>query len=212
MSTIGFYKSLNSMNERECIEKFLLYNSSLVISEAKPSATITLKKGINSIYEKWIKYGEDFLKSIDIKYINLRECENALIILVYDAKELAKYIFKEENKSFLKKLGYSDESNLDIYLEKLKRRYEEFNCPHELGVFLGYPLNDVKDFMDCSNKKCLACGYWRVYNDYNTAKEIFNTYDMIKEKTVKYILKGDSTQNVFCNLKSMINEIESIAV
>ncbi len=212
MNTIGFYKSLNSMSERECIEKFLLYNSSLVISKAKPSATITLKKGINSIYEKWIKYGEDFLKSIDIKYINLRECENALIILVYDAKELVKYIFKEENKFFLKKLGYSDESNLDIYLEKLKRRYEEFNCPHELGVFLGYPLNDVKDFMDCSNKKCLACGYWRVYNDYNTAKEIFNTYDMIKEKTVNYILKGDSTQNVFCNLKSMISEIESISV
>lgn len=212
MSTIGFYKSLDSMNERECIEKFLLYNSSLVISQVKPSATITLKKGINSIYEKWVKYGEDFLKSIDIEYINLRECENALIILIYDKKQLSNYIFKEENKYFLKKLGYSDEDDLDIYLRKLKKRYREFNCPHELGVFLGYPLNDVKDFMECSDKKCLACGYWRVYNDYQAAKEIFNTYDMIKEKTVKYILKGDSTRNVFCNLKSMINEFESISV
>ena len=88
MSTIGFYKSLNNMEERECIEKFLIFNASLVISEAKPSATITLKKGIDSIYEKSCKYGEKFLKSIDINYISLRECENALIILVYDKKTI----------------------------------------------------------------------------------------------------------------------------
>lgn len=212
MSTIGFYKSLNNMEERECIEKFLIFNASLVISEAKPSATITLKKGIDSIYEKWCKYGEKFLKSIDINYISLRECENALIILVYDKKQLSNYIFKQENKHFLNKIGYSDENDLDIYLEKLKRRYNEFNCPHELGVFLGYPLEDVKDFMNCSTKKCLACGYWRVYNDYSTAKEVFNIYDMIKEKTVKYILKGDSAHKVFCNLKNIISELDGVAV
>lgn len=212
MNTIDFYKSLNNMEERECIEKFLLFNTSLVISEVKPSATITLKKGIDSNYEKWIKYGEKFLESINIKYIELRECENALIILVYDEKQLSNYIFKEENKAFLKKLGYSYGNDIDAYIEKLKKRYEKFNCPHELGVFLGYPLNDVKDFMECSSKKCLACGYWRVYNDYNAAKEVFNTYDMIKEKTVSYILKGNSSYNVFCSLKSMINEFEYIAL
>ena len=212
MGTIGFYKSLNKMEERECIEKFLLYNASLVISQVKPSATITLKKGSDSIYEKWIKYGEDFLKAIDIEYINLRECENALIILIYDAQELSNYIFKKESKSFLTKLGYSDENDLNDYLKMLKRRYEEFNCPHELGIFLGYPIDDVKDFMNCSNKKCLACGYWRVYNDYNAAKEIFNTYDMIKEKTVSFILQGDSTKNVLCNLKNIITNAESIAL
>ena len=66
--------------------------------------------------------------------------------------------------------------------------------------------------MNCSTKKCLACGYWRVYNDYSTAKEVFNTYDMIKEKTVKYILKGDSAHKVFCNLKNIISELDGVAV
>lgn len=212
MNTIDFYKSLNNMEERECIEKFLLFNTSLVISEVKPSATITLKKGIDSNYEKWIKYGEKFFESINIKYIELRECANALIILVYDEKQLSNYIFKEENRTFLKKLGYSYGNDIDAYVEKLKKRYDEFNCPHELGIFLGYPLNDVKDFMECSSKKCLACGYWRVYNDYNAAKEVFNIYDMIKEKTVNYILKGDSSYNVFCSLKNMISELECIAL
>lgn len=212
METINFYRSLNNMTERECIEKFLLFNASLVISEAKPSATITLKKGDCSIYDKWIKYGESFLKSINIKYINLRECENAMIILIYNEKKLSNYIFKEENKCFLEKLGYNKNADLDSYLKTLERRYKEFNCPHELGIFLGYPLKDVKDFMDCSKKKCLACGYWRVYNDYDTAKEIFNTYDMIKEKTVNFILKGDSAKNILCNLKSIIPTYEGINI
>ena len=52
------------MEERECIEKFLIYNASLVISGVKPSATVTIKKDNDNLYDKWIKYGIDFLKII----------------------------------------------------------------------------------------------------------------------------------------------------
>ena len=88
MKQVEFYNSFFSMNERECIEKFLTYNASLVISEVKPSATITIKKGKESLYEKWVKYGIDFLESIDIKFINLRETNNAVIILIYNEEKL----------------------------------------------------------------------------------------------------------------------------
>ena len=71
MEKIQFYKSLNNLTERECIEKFLIYNASLVISGVKPSATITIKKDNDNLYDKWIKYGISFLKKIDIQYINL---------------------------------------------------------------------------------------------------------------------------------------------
>ena len=94
------------MEERECIEKFLIYNASLVISGVKPSATITIKKDNDNLYDKWIKYGISFLKKIDIQYINLRECDNALIILIYNEKKLENYVLKKENKEFLLQLGY----------------------------------------------------------------------------------------------------------
>ena len=81
MEKIQFYKSLNNLTERECIEKFLIYNASLVISGAKPSATITLKKSGNNIYGKWIKYGRDFLEDIELEHMELREGEESLIIL-----------------------------------------------------------------------------------------------------------------------------------
>lgn len=210
MKKIEFYKSLSKMEERECIEKFLIYNASLVISGVKPSATITIKKGNENLYDKWIKYGISFLKEIDIQYINLRECSNALIILIYSEEKLSNYIFKEENKRFLRQLGYSEENDMREYLEILKRRYKEFNCPHELGIFLGFPLNDVKDFMNCKDKKCLSCGYWLVYNNLQEAQEIFSKYDKVKAHTVNYILSGDSSQEVAYSIRSLFENYKSV--
>lgn len=80
--------------------KILIYNASLVISGVKPSATVTIKKDNDNLYDKWIKYGIDFLKIIDISYINLRETNNALIILIYNENKLKNYIFEKENKNF----------------------------------------------------------------------------------------------------------------
>lgn len=200
------------MEERECIEKFLIYNGSLVISGVKPSATITIKKGNENLYDKWINYGIDFLKAIDIQYVDLRECNNALIILIYNKAQLKNYIFREDNKNFLMQLGYSEEDNIENYVEKLKERYQVFSCPHELGVFLGFPLDDVKDFMECKKKKCLSCGYWLVYNNLNEAKEVFNKYDKVKEHTVSYILKGDSSYKVAYNIKNLFNNYESVTI
>lgn len=212
MKQVEFYKSLSKMEERECIEKFLIYNASLVISGVKPSATVTIKKDNDNLYDKWIKYGIDFLKIIDISYINLRETNNALIILIYNENKLKNYIFEKENKKFLLQLGYCDKEDLDEYLIILKRRYKEFNCPHELGVFLGFPLNDVKDFMGCKEKKCLSCGYWLVYNDLQEAKKVFSKYDKVKEHTVNYILNGDSSHKVAYSIKNLFNKIENITV
>ena len=67
-----------------------------------------------------------------------------------------------------------------------------YHCPHELGIFLGIPIEDVKDFMECTNKKCLLCGYWKVYNNYYTAEKTFKQYDIIKEHTIHSFVKSSS--------------------
>ena len=98
-------------------------------------------------------------------------------------------------------LGYPNKFSVEEALETLQERYELYNCPHELGIFLGFPLDDVKDFMTCSDKKCLACGYWKVYNQCNKAKRIFNLFDRVKEETLDNILDGYRHNILFNNLK-----------
>lgn len=51
---------------------------------------------------------------------------------------------------------------------------EEF--PHEIGLFLGYPPEDVRGFIehrDC-DLKCVGC--WKVYGDKETAQKTFQQF------------------------------------
>lgn len=200
MEKVEFYKDLFNMEDKESIKKFLLYNSSLVIAGVKPSATVTINKKLEKVYESWIEDGIDFLESINLSFINLREDDNASILLIYNDDTLKKHIFKSENMDFLIKLGYERNSDISYYVENLRERYEKFKCPHELGIFLGIPINDVKSFMECSYKKCLGCGYWKVYSNYEKALEIFSIYDDVREKTMDKIVEGEPIDSIVNNI------------
>ncbi len=190
MTCLEFYNKLESMNGEEYIKNFLIYNTSLVIAKVKPAATITFKKCNRNLYNNWCSIGKAFIKSIGLDFIELRESDDSIVVLIYNHSLLEKYIGKEGNKEFLVGLGYSEDGTIVEYLNVLTNRYKEFNCPHELGIFLGIPINDVKDFMNCNDKKCLLCGYWKVYNDCISAKRIFQYYDQVKEYTADSISKG----------------------
>lgn len=192
-----FYKSLENMDNREYFCNFISYNLALVSARLKPSITLNLIKDLDrDIFSLWTIYGKDYLKELKLNYIELRETNNSLVILIYDKELLSKYIDKQDNINFLRSIGYDIEVCVDKYLKTLSERYKKYKCPHELGVFLGYPLNDVIDFMNCSNKKCLACGYWKVYNSCNRAEKIFNLFDQVKEVTIDNILEGNTKSDL----------------
>ena len=56
--------------------------------------------------------------------------------------------------------------------------------------------------MECTTKKCLLCGYWKVYNDSKKAKIIFTKYDKVKEYTMKNMLEGNSSRDLALSIKS----------
>lgn len=197
-----FYKKLNLLEEKDYIENFLVYSLSLVITGSKPSSTITFKRCGENLYNKWITYGIDFIRKINLDFIELRNCDDALIVLIFNKSSLENYIFEENHMKLLSEFGYSENDDILDSLKILKMRYDLYKCPHELGLFLGIPIKDVRDFMDCSSKKCLMCGYWKVYNDHKKALIIFNHYDKIKEYTVHQMLNGKTSLSLAFNLKT----------
>ncbi len=60
--------------------------------------------------------------------------------------------------------------------ELIHRLNENKNFPHEIGLFLGYPPEDVDGFIE--NKAACAkyVGTWKVYGDEETAKNKFAQY------------------------------------
>lgn len=201
MNDCNFYEKLESMQEKEHIENFLIYHAALVIAKVKPAVTIALSKKNELRLNAWYKFGKRFLSSIELKFIELRECSSSIIIMIYDENVLKNELNTAEHIEFLNKLGYSKELVIDSYVNFLKIRYKKYHCPHELGVFLVIPIKDVKDFMECTDKKCLLCGYWKVYNDKVKAENIFTKYDEIKEFTIKNMFNGKLSRDLVLSIK-----------
>ena len=66
-------------------------------------------------------------------------------------------------RTFIKKYGY--ESTDPAYaLERLRSRLaQREDFPHEIGLFLGYPLGDVIGFIKNAGQNCKCVGCWKVY-------------------------------------------------
>ena len=71
-------------------------------------------------------------------------------------------------------------------LEILAKRYEAYQkrggeFPHEIGLFLEYPLEDIEGFIANQGRNALECGYWKVYGNVEQAREIFELYDRTRK-------------------------------
>lgn len=90
--------------------------------------------------------------------------------------------------------GYPQTAKLEKYLFCLKKRLCECNgFPHEIGVFLGYPLDDVKGFILNKGRGCKCCGLWKVYcNECETRK----LFDKIQKCTQVYLQVFEEGRNL----------------
>lgn len=65
---------------------------------------------------------------------------------------------------------------LDRLLTHLRSRFALTPVPHEIGFFLGYPVEDVLGFIEHEGRdyRCLGC--WKVYGDVRAAQRSFARY------------------------------------
>jgi len=69
----------------------------------------------------------------------------------------------------------------ELCLARLARRIrEDESFPDEIGLFLGYPPEDVLGFME--KRECKCTGFWKVYGDEEKAKELFAAYRQCTEE------------------------------
>ena len=92
-------------------------------------------------------------------------------------KDLLLKVFSPDVESFLEKYGYSRGDDVKGRLDTLKSRRKVCgNFPHEIGVFLGYPLEDVTGFIENNGRGYKLCGLWKVYGDEKSTGALFERY------------------------------------
>ena len=163
-----------------------------------------LRASCGIMVEKSLYHGLDSIfQETGITYKKLLEVEDKYLVLLYRRKELGEALGLIGIRSFLRDFGY-DERELDKMLRRLSMRTELYTqgkkgFPHEIGVFLGYPIEDVKGFIKNEGKGHLMTGYWKVYSDPVRAKRLFRQYDDAKNYAVNKFLTGMSIYEIVQN-------------
>lgn len=123
----------------------------------------------------------------------LCSCDRKRLTLVYREKMLKEHLNAPEVWGFLLSMGYPVALGFGAVINHLKKRViMTGGFPHEVGVFLGYPLEDVMGFIKNKGQNCKLCGYWKVYGDADRAKSLFHQFNSCRDQLMHQLMDGGS--------------------
>lgn len=104
------------------------------------------------------------------------EADRALV-LFYRGAMLDGVLRRPEAQRLLGQYGYRASDSLGRMLLRLQWRMTDgTGFPHEIGLFLGYPPHDVRGFIEHKGRGFLCCGPWKVYENADAARTLFQRY------------------------------------
>lgn len=175
------------------LEHILAYHCAPTFAGIKAANLLS----INKFFLPEIKISFDFynlhLNMRGIYFKLLCECSERVLVIVYRKDMLWSELSSPPNKAFLMTQGYSDWSCLEALFDRLKERITtSAEFPHEIGMFLSYPLEDVLGFISYKGKNYKCSGYWKVYGNEETTKRKFQEFTMSRVILCRKIEEGKS--------------------
>ena len=64
--------------------------------------------------------------------------------------------------------------------------------PHEMGLLLGYPVEDVEGFIKNKGNNYLYCGYWKVYGHVEEKRILFEKFEEARKRLIQFLNEGRS--------------------
>lgn len=122
---------------------------------------------------------------------------NSFLIYLYRKTKLEEELMQAETQRFLQQEGYALCNTCEGYLAQLQERlYLQKEFPHEIGLFLGYPLQDVVGFIAHKGKNFTHCGHWKTYGDASEARVTFERFQHCTQTYLRCFCNGISIQRL----------------
>ena len=155
---------------------------------------------------RWCDTYNALLNVQGIYFTPLCVCKNRAQVLIYRKDMLARFCAEPKVAAILQSFGYTPAEGLNSIIMQLKSRMVALakkcnrQCkdifPHEIGLFLGYPVDDVIQYVKTGGRNCLFCGYWKVYSNPERALRIFHQYTECKERFALQIKSGMTISDI----------------
>lgn len=173
-----------SLLEQSLIEEKLIEHCAPTLAGLK-SANLFNYRFISPEYaRKELDEANQKLNMRGVYVEDLSWTKEMVLIYTYRKSHLEKELQQEKVQELLKEYGYTDFS-VEACLQHVKNRLDTYECfPHEIGVFLGYPIEDVIGFINNKGKNCKCCGVWKVYCNEREKQLMF---EKLKKCTMIYL-------------------------
>lgn len=150
--------------------------------------------------EKWVR---KIIGKSDISYYKMLQTEKKVTFLLFKRKQLEEFLYRKEIQQFFQQEGYRVFQFGQI-LKTFQMRYATYMkkrgvFPHEMGLLLGYPLEDVRGFMENEGKYFLYAGYWKVYENMTEKMRLFRKFEVAKETLISLIYNGVRMEEIMTN-------------
>ncbi len=152
----------------------------------------------------------EVLNRTGIGFYRLIITDTKTTFLLFRRIELENYLRNKHCRLFLQELGYHN-MQLGYVLRIFQTNYEQYvggkrEFPHEMGVLLGYPMEDVRGFWENAGENYLYAGYWKVYANVNAKKRLFKDYEMAQHMVVSRLARKETIQNIIVDCNKNVQE------
>lgn len=187
---------VEKMNSKALETQFILQCAPMLASLKISNLLIIRTENVSEV--------ERILEGTDISYICLARGKRKTAMLIYHEHMLFEYLSGREVRQLLCDMGYGDVDNSSL-LCIVQKKYEAYtknagHFPHELGLLLGYPAEDVKGYMVNKGRNSLYTGYWQVYENPKEKINLFRKYELAKEHFIRLISQGVELTEIVGNV------------
>lgn len=127
----------------------------------------------------------------------LCECGQRCLLMLYSQDLLKRLLCDEYRRKLLESFGYARDLSTEQCLYRLAARCKlSTEFPHEIGVFLDYPVEDVLGFITHKGSDYKLCGYWKVYGDEEKARCTFRKYDKCRKYLCNRLNEGQDLYKI----------------
>lgn len=177
----------------ENIETQLALQCAPLITGLKVSNLLIIPKGNEEVVKR-------ILNRTGISYYRLIQTRTKTTFLLFRRNELEEFLADENVRNVLMKAGYKS-LQIGKILRTFSLRYEAYmqgdKCfPHEMGLLLGYPVEDVVGFVENNGKNFLYSGYWKVYENQKAKVKLFDKFKVAEETLIHLLSNGLSMSDI----------------
>ena len=174
------------------LEKYLIGHCSPTLASLKTANLFTYAYDGEAEFQEEYRMWAARFREKGVSLMVLRRRRNTALLYVCRKERLKKDLQQPGVAPFLAACGYPA-AEPEAALERLRCRLADNAAfPHEIGVFLGYPLGDVMGFIRSGGRNCRHAGCWKVYCNEAETLRLFEKFKKCRDVYLRLWNQGRS--------------------